>query len=439
MDRDAKESRLPSTGSNSLNRRLYTAIGVMWALSVVHGPKVIVSAQETRESVTLEEAFTLFGQNSPELHLARSRLRAALGGIRQDRALPNPSMAVTHEALGGYSESYLNLTQRVDFLWETANRGARADALGSRAQARFLADSVRLALEVRRAYIDAWQSRETVEAYLQSDVVMGEMLASAEARFTEGDLAGYDLRRLRLERLQFLRRTALAELDLEEAERRLGSFLVASDGSRRFSVEDLGMTEVSGLIEGDLVARALTNRPEIKSADSFVDALGAAAGLAKTSVLRGTSVTGGVKRQADGLEGIFIGLELPLPVADRRKGAVDAARAEVLAAESEVDLLRRAIAQQVSLASSRLQSAQRQQQLLGPAGVEEAQELLAIARLSFSEGEMRAVDVLDATRAFVEARLLEGQVQGDLWRAYFELEQAVGGFSNETDNGASER
>jgi cobalt-zinc-cadmium efflux system outer membrane protein len=268
---------------------------------------------------------------------------------------------------------------------------------------------------------------------------MGELLASAEARFSEGDLAGYDLRRLRFETLQFGRRTALAELDLEEAERRLGSLLVDSDGSRRFSVEDLVITEIGGRLEGDLLARALANRPEIRSAESFVDALEAAAGLARSSVLRGTSVTGGLKRQADGSEGVFLGLALPLPFADRRKGAVDAAQAEVLAAESEVDLLRRSIAQQVSLASARLQIAQRQQELLGPTGGEEAQELLAIARLSFAEGEMRAVDVLDATRAFVEAQLMESQVQGGLWKAYFELEQAVGGFSNETDNGVRER
>ena len=422
-----------------MKRRLYTAIGVMWALSIFQGPKVMVSAQETREVVTLEEALSLFGQNSPGLHLARSRLRAALGGIRQGRALPNPQMAITHEALGDYSESYLNLTQQMDFLWEGGNRGDRAEALRSRAQAEFLADSVRLVSEVRRAYIDAWQRRETVAAYRRSDEVMGELLASAEARFSEGDLAGYDLRRLRFETLQFGRRIALAELDLEEAERRLGSLLVDSDGSQRISVEDLVIPGIGGRLEGDLLARALASRPEIRSAESFVDALEAAAGLARSSVLRGTSVTGGLKRQADGQEGVFLGLALPLPFADRRKGAVDAAQAEVLAAESEVELLRRSIAQQVSLASARLQIAQRQQELLGPTGVEEAQELLAIARLSFAEGEMRAVDVLDATRAFVEAQLLETQVQGDLWEAYFELEQAVGGFSNETDNGVRER
>ena len=422
-----------------MKRSVRAAVGAMCALSLFPGPTAQASAQEQRESVTLQEALSLFGQNSPDLHLARSRLRAALGGIRQDRAIPNPQMAVTHEALGGGSESYLNLTQQVDFLWETADRSARSDALGARARATFLADSARLALAVKRSYLNAWQSRLTLAAYRQTHEVIGELLSAAEARFSEGDLAGYDLRRLQLEHLQFGRRAALAELDLEEAERRLGSFLVDSDDYHRISADGLDSGETRVPAEADLVARALASRPEISAAEALVNALGAEASLAGSSRLRGTSLTGGLKRQSGGHEGLFFGLAVPLPLVDRRQGAVDAAQAEVLAAESEVDLLRRAIARQASLASTRLRTAQRQQELFGPTGIQEAQELFAIARLSFAEGEMRAVDLLDATKAFLEAQVLDSQVRAELWLAYFELEQAIGGLSDEDDNGASER
>jgi outer membrane protein TolC len=77
--------------------------------------------------------------------------------------------------------------------------------------------------------------------------------------------------------------------------------------------------------------------------------------------------------------------------------------------------------------------------VFGSESAQEAEELLAIARLSFAEGEMRAVDLLDAAKAFVEARLLGLQVRADLWDAYFELEQALGGFSTESDKGVNER
>ena len=176
--------------------------------SSVPGATAVVSAQEPGGSVTLEEALDLFAQNSPGLQLARSRLRGSLGGIRQVRALPNPRLAVTHEALGDYSESYLNLSQELDFLWEGANRGVRAEALRSRAEAQFSVDSASLVLEVKRAYLDAWGYREALSGYRLADSVVAGLLTSAEARFAEGDLAGYDLRRLRLERVQSAHRTA---------------------------------------------------------------------------------------------------------------------------------------------------------------------------------------------------------------------------------------
>ena len=68
-----------------------------------------------------------------------------------------------------------------------------------------------------------------------------------------------------------------------------------------------------------------------------------------------------------------------------------------------------------------------------------AEELLSIARLSYDEGEVGIVELLDATRAFVEARLLFRQVQADTWIAFFELEAAVGGFPPADGGGVNDR
>jgi cobalt-zinc-cadmium efflux system outer membrane protein len=327
----------------------------------------------------------------------------------------------------------------LEFLWESGVRKRRAAALRIQARAQFLADSARLASGVKRAYLDAWSAREARLAYGQAEGIMAELVNSAEARFAEGDIAGYDLRRLRFERARFQRRRAAVELDLEEAEQRLGTLLLASDDPRRVSVLELEGEGLASSVPGDPVARALIRRPEIVAAEAFSEARERETSLIRASVFQGTSVTGGLKRQTDGMEGLFMGLEIPLPLTDRRGGAVDAAQAAVLAAESELDLLRRAVTQQVSIASSRLSTAQRQQEVFGSRSAQEAEELLAIARLSFAEGEMRVVDLLDAAKAFVEARLLGIQVRTDLWDAYFELEQAVGGFSTDSDNGVDER
>ena len=140
------------------------ATAVLCAMIALTAPWDPLAAQWATQPVTLEEAVRLFGENSPELALARSRLRGALGAARQGRAIPNPLASVTHEALSDYSESYLNMTQQVDFLWEAGARRDRSGALETQARGRFRADSARLVLELKRAYVTAWQRRELLES-----------------------------------------------------------------------------------------------------------------------------------------------------------------------------------------------------------------------------------------------------------------------------------
>ena len=230
-------------------------------------------AQEQSVSLSLEQALELSGRNSPELRIARSRLRAALGHARQGRAFPNPTASVTNEDLGPYSERYFNLSQRVDFVWEGGSRRRRAEARASEARAAFQVDSARIELDVKRAYVDAWRQARVVLALNEVDGVVAEVLDHARIRFAEGDLAGYDLRRLRVERASVGRRLIRADVALASAERRLGS-LVSDDASVPRVQPGAAMLDAAALpfeLVADLAAidRALARRPELAAARSL--------------------------------------------------------------------------------------------------------------------------------------------------------------------------
>ena len=395
--------------------------------------------QQQPSEVTLDQALELFGQNSPELQLARSQLRGSLGFARQGRAVPNLAASLTHEDLGDYSESYLLLSQRLDFLWESGARGDRGDALASAAESRFLADSIRLTTGVKGVFVSAWERGQAVETLALAHAVVGDAAGSAQARVAEGDLAGYDLRRLRWEHARMARRLALAELDLEDAERRLGSFVSETVDQARVTPAPLDPGGPAEMADLDAVATALSRRTELVAARATVDALEADASLAGSSWLTGTNATGGLKTQSDGLEGWFVGLQVPVPLWDRKGGAKDAAEAAVTEARVQADLLTRAIARQVAQAEARVASLRRQRTLLGSDAVGEADDLLEIALLSYEEGEVGIVELLDAARAFVEARLLNTQVQADSWTAFFELEAAIGGLPAAQEGGLDDR
>lgn len=407
---------------------------VPWLTAALCCVPASVAGQSAADTVSLNEALALLGRHSPGLDLARARLRSTLGAALQGRAAPNPVASVTHEDLGAYAESYVNLTQRVDFLWERGGRSDQARAEEAEARARFLADSARLVLDLERTYVDGWWRREAMATLAQVGGVLGRLTASAEARFAEGDLAGYDLRRLRYERARIARRLAIAELEAQDAELRLGALLLLEAEMAPVRPRGLPSAGPPELPAGDLVARALGRRPEAAAARAAAATRAAEAGLAGTSVLSGTALTGGAKRQSDGQAGFFVGLQLPLPFADRRAGATDAARAASQAADAENVLVGRWVAREASLAAARLESARRQRALLG-AGGEAAAELLRIAEVAYGEGELGIMELVDAAAAFLEARLLESQIEAELWVAYFELEHAMGGLPEGAQTG----
>ncbi|HSW28805.1 MAG TPA: TolC family protein [Longimicrobiales bacterium] len=403
-------------------------------LAEVLAPSPTLAQVAAPAPVTLEQALSRFHRDSPALALARSRFRVEAAVSRQGRAFANPVASLSHEDLGDYTERYLTVTQRVDFLWDAPGRARRADALVLGARARFQADSARLVRDVKEAYVRAWESREGLALARRTDEVLASILANAAERAAEGDLAGYDVRRLEVERARVGRSLARAEVELAYAEERLAA-LVGEPGVPRLAAAPLaGSAPVPGA-EVDVVSLALSRRAEVAAARAAVDAQRAGASLARRGMLEGTSVGGGLKRQSDGKDGLFLAVQIPVPILDRRSGAADASRAALTGAEAEAEWVGRAVAIEASLARARVAAAARTGALVGDRGLAEAEELLAVARLAYEEGEVGIVEMLDAAEAFTEAGLLWLGARVEGWLAYFELEQAVGGLADNLEQG----
>lgn len=383
-------------------------------------------AQEV-PSLSLEEAVGLFVANSVELDLARSRLMSRLADSRQGRAISNPTASFTTEDIGQYTEQYFNLTQRLDFLWQRGPRNRSAEALASSARSDFQVDSARAVLEMKQVFVAAWEEAQVVDALREVDDVFDALVQHATARVAEGDLASYDLLRLRVANATVKQKLTQAELSLADAERRLGS-MVSTDRSIsriRALPPARAVPDVNSAL-GSL-DEAVARRPELGGARAMTDAMEATASLIGRSRLEGVGLTGGLKQQSDGREGVFLGLQMSVPLFDRRGGAMAAARAEVDRSRADFELLRVSIERETALAESRLVAASRQRVLLDESGVGQAEELLAIARIAYDEGEVGIVELVDAADAFLEARLLANGIRTEEWRAFFELEHAIGG------------
>lgn len=378
-------------------------------------------------SLSLEEAVRLFVTNSAELEAARNTLTARLGASRQGRALPNPTASFTNEDLGLYSERYFNVTQRVDFLWQRGPQNEAAEARANSVRSEFQADSARMVLEMKKIFVAAWEGTEMVAAQREASSVLAELVEDATARVAQGDLASYDLQRLRVAAATARGRLSQAEITLADTERRLGSLLSADGSVSRVRALPLrgvtpdATTALSGL------DRAIARRPELLGARAMTEALEATATLIGRSRLEGVGLTGGFKQQSDGQDGLFLGLQVSVPLFDRKRGALAEAQAEVDRSRSYFDLLRVSMEREATLAEARLLAARQQRESLDESGIGESDQLLPVARIAYDEGEIGIVELVDAADAFLQARLLAAGIRAEEWRAFFELEHAIGG------------
>jgi cobalt-zinc-cadmium efflux system outer membrane protein len=388
-------------------------------------------AQEVR-LVTLDDALQLFATGNLELRVARSRAEQATGLARQAGAFPNPSLSATHEPLSGdagsYVESYLIASQRFEL---SGSRGARS-AIGERrrdvAVLYVSADSVRLAFDVKRVYLEALlaQERRTLTERI-AEVFRGADRSATE-RYEVGDISLYALRRIRVERARY--ETLLADADMEVGSRqRAMALLVAPNGSDlRLGAAPLPTETPPDVPEAVLEPDAVERRAELGAARAEVEVQGAEVRLSRAERIPDLTATGGFKRQSDGMNGAFLGLSLPVPLFDRGAGGIEAADAGLRAAEEQLALTRRQLVNDVLQAIDTYEILRRRSELLTMNRDAQDPDLLDIAITAYGEGEMELVELLDAAEALHEARAAEARLRAARWIAYFDLERALGGF-----------
>jgi outer membrane protein, heavy metal efflux system len=395
------------------------------------------AGQDTLRRVTLDEALELFARNNGDLRVARAEAAESAALARQAAAYPNPEASATHEPLSGggrsYSESYFNLSQRLQWPGTRSARQAAADRIAAAAAARLSADSIRLAFQVKEAWIDAALAERSVALMERVTTVFRTAERSAEERLREGDVSAYDRRRITIERLRYENALADVRLFASTARRTLAMLVLPESDDL-----EVGPADTLGAPPGQpdlkhLMRDAVGRRSEIAAAAAALEAARADARATRSGRVPDVTATGGYKRQSDGMAGAFLGLSIPLPLWNRSSGAVEAADARVAAADARLAQAERQVRNDVARALLAYQAAVARIAMLADPQADAA-DLLTIAQIAYDAGEMELVQLLDAANALREAMTLEARLRAALWTSWFDLERAVGGFDARMNN-----
>lgn len=340
----------------------------------------------------------------------RAPVDMARGEVTLARTLPNPSLVLSRERLGDAAtaageETSVMLAQPLEL---GGRRGARiraAEAGLAVAEAASVRDQRRVRADVLRAYYAAVAAEQHRAARTKALTALESLAGIAGKRRAGGDLSGYEARRIQ----QAAGEAQAAHADAEATARAARAALVAWAGP----------DADTAILDDGIPLPTLPDAAGAGSTDldlAAAERAHAEAGLVAASSLS-LPVTIGIGRmrvrQGDWSDdALLLEVGIGLPLFDRRQGERASARAALSLAEARYEREQRQVA--IRMAALREQarvltaSAERITSELLP----EATRLTALARASFSEGELDLLALLDAYDT--EAALVERGLQDRL-------------------------
>jgi cobalt-zinc-cadmium efflux system outer membrane protein len=321
-------------------------------------------------------------------------------------------------------ETMTTATLPLESIVQRSPRSRRADAEVRAVEADGRGARQQLALDASRAFFQTALAQVRIEIARDLTTWLDSVVAYNRMRVEEGVAAEADLIRAELERDR-----AEAQLTLHEAEHakmrtELAAFIgdlvsgvphivvAVDDRPLRLPVSVNSSAERGDsmhVVSGSVVRVGLDHRPDVRAARERLAAAGAGVSVERLAIVRELGATLGAKRSA-GTTSMVAGFSMPLPLFDPNRGEIARASAERDAAAFELAARERTARAELTGAYEAARLLTERATLLvrardgRPSFLSRADEARRITLGAYREGAVPLLQVIDAARAWGEAR-----------------------------------
>jgi outer membrane protein len=377
------------------------------------------AAQPFDHALNLLEVVNLALCNNPQTHVAwaNSQVQAAQVGVSKARYLPNLALSATADKnLSGSttSENQHNIGLTLSYLlYDFGSRAANLEnARQLLAAASATQDSTVQAvfLAAVQAYYQAQATYAQLDAALESERAARESFAAAEARYNAGSATPADKLQAQTAYSQATLNRITAEGSMRNAQGTLTN-IIGLDANRKVSISPANTMEVPKDFAGDidaLIEEARKQRPDLQAAAAQVKAAEASADAARAAGRPSISLTASANQyNISGIDShsstVGINLNVPIFSGYSTTYSVRAAEAQVDARNAQLEQLRLQVALDVWTAYQNLTTAT--QSLRTTADLlDSAQQSERVALGRYKAGVGSILDVLNAQSALASAR-----------------------------------
>lgn len=421
-------------------------------------PVMSTAAPQSGGQITLEQAVDLALQNNPQVAAARQQVRGAQGAVvgASGRLLPTLSfsgswnfaekvqtIANPFASLGGPPTLTIDFTQDYQGsvalnypLWTWgANSASYHEANAGLDAARQNAESAeaQVSLQVTQAFYGVILASRGVEVSRDALTQAERQEEIAAQRVAQGAASEFEHLRAQVQAANLRPAVARAEAGLRQARIGLNLLLGRAPDTPMEVVGELAYEPVDLDVEA-LKNEAVANRPEVQSARLGTQRAELAVKMARASRLPTLLVNGTFGFRADnaalssGYNDNYAGnLIVSIPLFDGFAARSRTQQADAGRAQSRILLeqTQRSVRAEVESAWYDLKAAE-ESYLAQQDNVRQAQRAIEIAQVSFENGMITGVELMDSQLALTVARQNQDQALYDYQVALARIERAVG-------------
>jgi cobalt-zinc-cadmium efflux system outer membrane protein len=380
-------------------------------------------------SLTEREAITRFLANDP-------RIRALNAGVDEVRAAqaertlwPNPSATYSRESVLGAHDTFLLARQELPISGRRGHLQTAGRLAVDSAQAGALFERSQLVAEIRQAYAALLVSQQR-EAVIEAAISeLQTLISMLRAREKGGEGSTYDRMRGQRALVDMEAERALAAGERARAQGQLAGYLGPGTAPDALIAADSLLAASLPPSPAPLIELALANRGDYRSAQTSIARFEAERAAASRLQIPTPTLTGGLKRSDLGgtaRSGYQFTMDLSVPLFSRGQAATALATAQKTRAEAEAESWRLRIEAEVRSTYNILQVHQERAARYQESAAAIAEPLAKIGRVGYEEGELSILELLDADRQALEARLKVLELAAAARRAAIELDRVVG-------------
>jgi outer membrane protein TolC len=386
-------------------------------------------AQEPTLRLTEREALARFVSSDPRMRALNARIEEIRATQAERTLWPDPSATFSRESVLGAHDTFLLARQELPI----SGRRGRLQTAGrlavDAAQAEAQLERVQLQADVREAYTALLLSQQREEALQESMDALRKLISVLRTREEGGEGSTYDRMRGHRALIDLEAERSLAAGDRAEAQGRLASYLGPGATPEALVAADSLIATTSHPPLPALIEQALANRGDYRASEFSVARFEAERAAATRLQIPTPTLTGGLKRSDFGgttSSGYQVSVDLSIPLFSRGQAATALATAQKARAQAEAESWRVQIEAEVGAAYNVARIQQERLTRYQESAAAIAEPLAKIGRVGYEEGELSILELLDADRQALEARLRILDLAAAARRAAIELDRAIG-------------